>query len=211
MGFKMKIYLLRHAQSCANNLDYVCGHLDFPLSTHGHKQAAEISKKIDSIAFTKIFSSTLIRAISTIQYIQSGVPVVRCDELRECNNGYVSLLTLPILWEKDPRFEKPWLFPHLRYPGGESFFEMTNRIRSWFDRSMEEWQEDDVVLIVGHHGTVKTLYMHLLGMKLADYPDFELENCDCIFFEFTNGKVVNNTHIPFNMPQSKPLRLRVED
>ncbi|MDH6420909.1 broad specificity phosphatase PhoE [Polynucleobacter sphagniphilus] len=193
----MQIYLLRHGHSLANAMNLVCGSMDFELSDLGRVEAEIVSNKLSQVKFTKIYSSPLARAVATIRTLKSEVSATLCPELQECDNGHVSLLTLSDLWDREPRFKKPWLSPSLRYPGGECFSEMVDRITGWFMVASKNWSDEDIILIVGHHGTVKSIFMHLSHLTLADYPDFPLGNCDYIEFNLNQGVVVEKKHFIF--------------
>jgi broad specificity phosphatase PhoE len=193
----MELYLLRHGKSLANEQQLVCGSLDFPLSNKGKEQAAKICGEIKSIPFNHIYSSPLSRALDTIAGLESFVPVSIEEQLKELNTGDVSQLTLPELWARDSRFRKPWLSPELRYPGGETFIEMVSRISGWLRNKKEFWSENDKILIVGHEGTLRSIYLTLMQLQIEDYPDFVIGNCDYLYFETIDKTVSQFEHIKF--------------
>lgn len=196
----MEIYLLRHGASVANERMLVCGSADYPLSATGIEQAARVCRQLRRVPFSRIYSSSLSRALDTIAGL-AGREAIRIEsQLRELDAGEVSHITLPELWARDARFRRPWMSPDLRYPGGETFREMIQRISGWFDTQSQTWAEDEKVLIVGHEGTLRTIYSRLLGLSLADYPDFPIGNCDRLYFELGKGKILRHAHVALASP-----------
>lgn len=191
----MEIYLLRHGTSLANEKQLVCGSSDYALSGKGIEQASRVCQELRKIPFTRIYSSPLSRAINTIAELKSPVIVNIEDQVKELNTGDVSHITLPELWSRDERYRQPWLSPDLRYPGGETFREMVTRISEWYNTRATYWSDSDKILIVGHEGTLRSIYLNLMHLELADYPDFPIGNCDCLYFEKSDNKVIRFEHI----------------
>lgn len=191
----MELYLLRHGASVANERMLVCGSADYPLSLTGMKQAAIARRNLDLIAFDHIYTSSLSRAINTIAGMKQRTEIMIEEQINELDTGDVSHITLPDLWERDARFRRPWLSPDLRYPGGETFREMTTRISSWFESNFCSWGNQCKVLIVGHEGTLRTIYLRLMGLTLDNYPDFSIGNCDYLYFELSGADVHRYEHV----------------
>ncbi|WP_081979790.1 histidine phosphatase family protein [Dickeya chrysanthemi] len=186
----MELYLLRHGMSIANERNLVCGSSDYPLSIRGVEQASKVCKELENIAFSRVYSSPLSRAINTIAKLNNiKAPSIE-EEIKELNTGDVSHITLNELWSTDERFRKPWLFPDLRYPGGETFQEMVTRISGWYHRKSSDWQDNERVLVVGHEGTLRSIYLYLMGLDISNYPDFPIGNCDYLFFKLNHASVL---------------------
>jgi broad specificity phosphatase PhoE len=84
----------------------------------------------------------------------------------------------------------------MRYPEGECFREMVARMTGWYDRESKQWSSDDVVLVVGHEGTLRSILLRLLGLDLSTYPAFPIGNCDLLRATIDAGRPVTYTHIP---------------
>lgn len=193
----MNIYVLRHAQSVANQMKLVCGSRDFPLSEIGQEQAIKIQEHLSSFNFDKIYCSPLKRAVSTILNFKSK-NVVYEQSIKELDTGDYSEMILEKLWNYNACFRTPWLFPDLRYKNGETFREMTDRIGTWFKEEKKKWNQNDNILIVGHEGTLRTIYMVLNEFSLDDYPDFDIKNCDYLEFYIDNNQTKFN-HFKFSL------------
>ena len=194
----MEIYLLRHGVSTANERQLVCGASDYPLSEKGSQQAIDICVRLSEISFDRIYTSSLSRARSTIQYLNGSISKVVVDEIKELNTGTVSHLTLEDLWAFDIRYMRPWLTPNLRYPGGETFNEMVSRITQWYNKEVECWSDCEKILIVGHEGTLRSIYLKIFNLEMEKYPDFKIGNCDYLYFNILAGQLCDYKHIKFS-------------
>ena len=65
----MKLYLIRHGQTDWNIQGKIQGSHDIPLNDTGRAQAKLVAEGMDSRPVTKIFSSTLMRAVETARMI----------------------------------------------------------------------------------------------------------------------------------------------
>lgn len=201
----MEIYLLRHGESEANQHKLVCGALDYPLSKTGVDQAEGICRRLSGTRFDRIYTSALQRAIKTIECLDNQPKPAIETQLNELNTGDVSNITLPQLWEMDERFRSPWLSPDLRYPGGETFREMVERISSWFEKHLQSWGITEKILIVGHEGTLRSIYLKLMGLDLNSYPNFPIGNCDYLYFALSEGRLNQFEHVHFSQQQGAKL------
>jgi len=195
MDFKMEVYILRHAISIANEKNLVCGSRDYPLSETGIKQANRICNHLQKIPFTLGYSSPLSRSIDTIKYMKEKLQFNIVAEISEVDTGDASHMTFEKLWSLDNRYRSPWLHPYLRYPAGECFYEMINRIQSWFLNESNKWKENDIVLIVGHEGTLRSILLNLLNLKISEYPTFPIKNCDYFHLFITDGVLKEKKHL----------------
>lgn len=174
----MEIYLLRHGQSTANEQQLVCGAADYPLSDLGRKQASSVCKALNCLAFDRIYSSPLSRALDTIKELRTETPVTVVPELVELDTGDVSHITVSELWANDGRYRCQGLNPDHRYPNGECLNDMLARVQAWFENERKSWNQDDRVLISGHEGTVCGILHGLMELKVTHYPSFNIGNCE---------------------------------
>jgi broad specificity phosphatase PhoE len=193
----MEIYLLRHGTSTANERQLVCGASDYPLSEKGNRQAIEICAHLDRIVFNRIYTSPLTRAKNTISSLNANVVPVLVEEIKELDTGDVSHITLDELWASDIRYKRPWLTPELRYPGGENFNEMIARITRWYEEQLKIWTFDEKILIVGHEGTLRSIYMKIMRFSINNYPEFAIDNCDYLHFKNVSGSSFEVDHVKF--------------
>ena len=83
------IYIIRHAQSIANENGLFGGITDYELSKKGLEQAVDLSYRLKDINIDRIYSSPLKRAIQTIEPTarMMNKEIITIDELREINVG----------------------------------------------------------------------------------------------------------------------------
>jgi broad specificity phosphatase PhoE len=196
MDSEMEIYLLRHGVSTANEKRLVCGAADYPMSALGESQAKQVCRFLSDISFTHIYTSPLSRARKTLEHLVGSVPIVVEPDLVELNTGDVSHITLDELWARDQRYRQPWLTPALHYPGGESMNDMLARIGGWYEQKSREWRDSDIVLIVGHEGTLRVILHKLLKLEVSEYPAFPIGNCDHLHIKIDREQALTYCLVP---------------
>jgi len=72
---------------------------------------------------------------------------------------------------------------------------MVNRISHWFEAALKRWQENETILIVGHEGTLRAIFLCLFNLDLTNYPDFEISNCDHLYFKIQQNRIVHYEHV----------------
>jgi len=85
----MMICIIRHGQTELNNRQALQGRSDHPLNVRGVAQAetAAIRLRKRGIAFDRVYSSPLIRAVQTAQIVAPGVSVQTDERLIEMDYG----------------------------------------------------------------------------------------------------------------------------
>ena len=83
------IYLLRHGQTAMNRRMALQGRSDLPLNETGIAQARAVGQwfRQEGIAFRRVYSSPLGRAMETAALAAGDVPVLRDDRLLEMDYG----------------------------------------------------------------------------------------------------------------------------
>ena len=81
------IYVIRHGKTELNNAGVLQGRSDHPLNEEGIRQAEEAAAALKDIGFTHVFSSPLIRAVSTAKIIATGREIVIDERLIEMDYG----------------------------------------------------------------------------------------------------------------------------
>ena len=91
----VRLLLVRHGITRLHTGDRFWGSTDIALSNAGIKQAGQLRNRLSQEKLSAIYSSPLRRARSTAEIIAAGhkVEVTPCDDLCECNFGYIEGLT----------------------------------------------------------------------------------------------------------------------
>jgi probable phosphoglycerate mutase len=199
------IYLLRHAESVANEKGVLAGRSDVGLSKRGKLQALAIAKSLKELKLDGISVSPIKRCHETVSpYLASSsgknVPVEVNTDFQEMDYGTWSGRKLKILslkrdWRKIQNTPDKFTFPH-----GESFSEAWDRVSQGL-RNLAERFSGSKVLVVSHGDIIKMALAQTLGTELKQFQRIHVEPASLSAIElskkrvvlFTNRTVVNGT------------------
>ena len=121
------------------------------------------------------------------------VDVTTCAELQEINFGELEGLTFEEISRLYPEVTKLWAerSPKLKYPGGESVDQFSNRVSKFLGR-LKKHTPGETVLIVAHSGVLRTLVCQLLGIELHHRWQFRLDLASLSILEtHPQGAILN--------------------
>ncbi|MBI2831238.1 MAG: alpha-ribazole phosphatase [Chloroflexi bacterium] len=172
-----RLLLVRHGDTEFNSTRRFLGHTDIELSPEGLKQVRKLRDRLASEKIDLAYASDLKRAAMTARLISSGheLDIISSPELREINYGEVEGLTFDEISHRYPDVAKccvDWS-KDLKFPGGESFEEFTQRIGA-FSAKLKNATEQ-TILVVAHGGPLRVLLCYLLGMELRHWRQFQLD------------------------------------
>ncbi|HBK33460.1 TPA: hypothetical protein DEP34_01860 [Candidatus Uhrbacteria bacterium] len=167
---KFHLVLSRHTQTHWNAQCRYSGQADVPLDDTGILQADDLGEKLSSHSLLFIYSSDLIRAVSTAQAIAKKQKLriqVRTDmRLREVHAGEITGLTKT---DADLRFPAPHFSTHhtefdFRSIGGESALQVRGRLHDFF-HDLASTHHDLVmtgphILLMGHGSAFRHFLTH---------------------------------------------------
>jgi len=173
-----KLLLARHSNTELNSARMFVGHTDAELSTLGHRQAEKLRDRLTAEKVDFIYSSDLRRAVATAETIASRhhLDVITCPELREINYGKVEGLTFEEIKRLYPGVAElcvDWS-PRLKFPDGESFDELKQRVNKFLDRLTQHTPEQ-TILIVAHGGPLRLMVCSLLGIESQHWRKFRID------------------------------------
>lgn len=115
--------------------------------------------------FTKMITSDLKRAETTATILVEALqlPLEKESSLRETNNGDLAGMLNSEADQKFPRLYFRSLAMDEHYPNGESPREFYQRIKTWFQRFLQENDDSDETQIVVTHGGVINIIYHLVN------------------------------------------------
>ena len=164
-----KLLLVRHGETELNSAERYWGRTDVTLSAVGLRQAERLRDRLATEKINAVYSSDLRRSSLTAETIASRhkLEVITCPELREIDFGQLEGLTFDQISQLYPEVTRLWIerSPELKYPGGESIYQLNNRV-GVFMRRLEKHAEQETILIVAHSGVLRTLACQLLGIEL---------------------------------------------
>lgn len=180
----MKIYFTRHGETEWNSRNIICGITDIDLSPNGEKQAEALGERIKSERpqIARIITSPMKRAVHTSEIISgiTGIPVTDAENaLREWDYG---------TYEGKPRdvpgFKENKLEFGCRMPGGESVFDVVNRVYGFLDECPVRYGGENILLVC-HGGVCRVIETYYRDMTRKEFSEFFMGNCELRSFSPT--------------------------
>ena len=192
-----KIYLIRHGQTGHNSKGIVQGrYVNSRLNRKGHQQARAFFEAYRHFPFQKIYTSTLVRTIETVQpFLDKGIP-------HECHTGFdeiswgeseghpadghnnVQYHSIIQEW-KSGRLE-------LKIKGGESPLEVKMRQEEAINHVIS--QKEDLVLICMHGRAMRIMLSWLTDRHIREMDSFDHDNLSLYVLEYEDGRFRIITH-----------------
>ena len=149
----MKIYLIRHGKTEANEQHLYCGSTDLPLSDAGRAELQTIRYDIPNVRF---LTSGMKRTNETLHILFGDVPYQVDSRFREVDFGIFEMHSYQEL--KDTPEYQAWLTGDNEAnipPSGESGWQMKARVLE----ALSEIRED--TCIISHGGVIASIMEHL--------------------------------------------------
>ena len=164
------IYVVRHGETEWNAVNKVLGRTDLPLNDKGIKQANEIARSLKDKKIDVFLCSPLCRARQTADAISNeiGISYKIDDRLIEQDFGSFEGVN-----RFDAAYQKAKREYFVRYPGGESYFDMAARV---FPLIKE--LNGANALLVTHGGICRIIRSYFEDMGNEDFVQFSQENCE---------------------------------
>jgi alpha-ribazole phosphatase len=150
----MKLYLIRHGQTEANERLLYCGSTDLPLSENGVRVILELRNRgiYPEAAGCRRITSGLLRARQTFELIYGGLSYEVQPDFNEMSFGDFEMHSYEELLERPSYVE--WISgdnDKNRCPNGESGEDMRNRVLAALDKVIAERKD---TLLVCHGGVI---------------------------------------------------------
>ncbi len=183
-----RLVLVRHGRTSWNAVGRAQGHADVGLDDEGHAQAAATAPYLASLAPASLWTSDLLRARQTCEYVEqvSGL-VARADpRLREFDVGIRQGLTIPEFAERHPAEHASWeRGGHgSRLPGAETSADVADRVVPALTDVLGSVGAGQTAVVVTHGACLKVGVVGLLGWP----PDLDrslrgIDNCAWVTLE----------------------------
>jgi broad specificity phosphatase PhoE len=150
-----------HAISSDNEAGIATGWLEGQLSEEGRRLARRLGERRWGEWIDAVYTSDLGRAVETAEraFGDSGIPIRRDARLRECNYGSLNGgRVIEVERERIKRIDEP-------FPGGESYRQTVERVRSFLGDVALEHGSGRIV-VIGHSATRWALDHLLKGVPL---------------------------------------------
>lgn len=174
------LYFTRHGQTFWNVENKICGATDIPLTESGHRQAETLGRQIaeQRLPIDEILCSPLCRAYETARHISetTGIPMQADPRLREQNFGRFEATA-----RNGEEFQQAKRCFINHFDGGESMFQMAQRIYNLLDEIKNDPAEKNY-LLVAHNGIARVVCSYFQDMTNEEYASFGIDNCEILTF-----------------------------
>ena len=183
------IILVRHGEA-EKAKGRAIGQLDLPLSSTGKKQAEALAKSLSSQQIDYLYTSPLRRTRDTAAAIEQtcNQTAIPCPELAEINLGLWDGLSFEQIKKEFPsEYERRGKdIANYRPPEGESFADLTERVRNKFNKIIAD---DDHTIIVTHAGVIRVIMHIVLEIPLNNIFQFSPRHCRKTILKKSHGKL----------------------
>lgn len=155
------------------------------LSEAGEKQAREVADRLDGLPLAAVYSSPLERAVDTARPTgeRFGLAAAVREDLVECDFGEWTGQQLTEL-NKLPEWKTVQNAPsEFRFPGGESFTEMQERMVTALDDLVAR-HRGEVIACFSHADPLKTAIAHLSGTPLDSFQRISVDTASVSVAEY---------------------------
>lgn len=185
------IYLIRHANTVANQNMRFLGHMDSELSELGVEQVKKLAEFMKDHPVEKVYASPKKRAITTAGALSDNIKLE--DSLTEMNFGLLEGHTLE---EIKVQYKKEYdrLFSmgsEYLFPKGESIISFHERVKNGLYNILNS-SDEKVFAIVAHSGTIRCILSELLGQTYEYHWNFQIDNCSITKITYDNSFMVIN-------------------
>ncbi|MCU6669553.1 alpha-ribazole phosphatase [Enterobacteriaceae bacterium H4N4] len=185
----MRIFLVRHGQTAANESGLFYGSTDVPLTPLGVEQSTRVAGLLAQVSFSAALTSQLQRAQHTAQLI---VPLAERDpRLNEMDFGRWEMRHFSSIAAEEPDAWQLWVddWQNATPGDGEAFPRFAERVRAVADE-LSLRQEPGDMLIVAHQGVLSLLLTRWLGMPTASLWHFPFKQDAYTMVENRDGFMV---------------------
>lgn len=177
---KTEILLVRHGQTTWNVQGKFQGQSDSPLTEVGLQQAQAIAHRLRHETINHIYSSDLLRAYRTAQFIAAArgqQPIITDTRLRERHNGIFQGLSKAEIEVTYPDFYPDYALddPDFVVPEGESRTQVSQRGVAVIN-DLAQRHLGQRILVVTHGGLLGAILRYVLELPLTGKRRFTLSN-----------------------------------
>ncbi len=181
----MKIIIIRHPQTTANQKKIIYGKNDYPYTQPGFLQIEHVLKYVTTTTIPdriQVFSSPANRALGLAEPIAGSldVPLQIEERLGEMNFGIFEGLTHQEAEKKYPSVYEDFLerFELTCIPGGESYSDFQQRVHAFVKmvQTIEATDTVDTCIIVTHGAVIREMLEKILELNPGGSWKFQINN-----------------------------------
>lgn len=219
----IKLILVRHAATCANEKGELSGISECDLSETGKNQVEKLTDYLKYQTVDKIYTSSSTRTKKTIDLFAGykGIDISIKKNLNELDFGDFDGWKFKEIEEKFP-VEYLKLIKegnNYKFPNGESLIESYNRVSQELDSIIKDTLKLDTniseldnisselervnskksktIVICSHAGTIRNIVAYLISKDYKNHWNYKIDNASVSVVEIENGfsvlTMLNNT------------------
>ena len=185
-----RIVLVRHGRTEWNRIERFRGRADITLDYVGIKQAEAAAKRIKEWPISAVYSSPLRRSLSTAEIIAASMDlnVLSMPGIIDIDYGEWQGLSTEEVIARDSQLYSEWIEnpDKVKFPSGESFAEVRERVSKVVDSLIQQHEKESVVL-VSHKVICQILILSLLGLDNSHFWQITQDVCAMNLFEVRGG------------------------
>ncbi len=171
----MRIFIVRHGQTKWNLEKRAQYDKPVPLNKTGKTQASILAQNFKNVHLTHIYASPTVRTMQTARIIAKfhRLKVIAGISFIERNPGELVSLSETEIRQRIPDLEQQrvkngidWRPPG---KGGETIRELQKRVNLAFKNLLKKHNKDDVILLVTHAATIKSIVHNVHDGKPEDF------------------------------------------
>jgi len=184
----MKLFLIRHGRSIANEEKLVTGTTLDELSPEGLRQVADLKIWLRSVGVVadRYITSQWRRAQQTADILWPSEEWEINSEIGETDAGDVSEWRLKNFLLKYPEFYQS---SDACYPGGESHDQLNARSICWLNNLLKSSKRYEDVVLVAHSGPISCLLQCVVKVSMDRFPAFIPANASMSMIDFPHNSV----------------------
>ena len=187
----MKIHLIRHGKTLANEKKLYCGQTDLPLSENGTEEIIRLKNQGIYPSADIFYTSGLIRSEQTVDIIYGEVFRKAISDIAEFKFGLFEMKSYEEL--KDQEDYQAWITDetgNFQCPQGESKKQFEKRVIGGYNSIISEVsQSADCSVFVSCHGGVIVCIMEYLMPNIKNFYEWQPEPGRGYTLVYDSGKL----------------------
>lgn len=199
-----KIYLIRHAEAEGNYYRRIHGHYDSHITARGYQQIDALAQRFKNIELDALYSSDLIRTMTTAGAITRyhDLSIVPEPRLREVNMGVWEDRTWGNVGYDEPEQLARFSSDPAKWdiPGREDFYHLQDRIFSILTE-LADRHAGQTIAAVSHGMAIRSLVCKILGLAPENISQVPHGDNTCVaLLNFDKGRFTleyynDNSHL----------------
>ena len=206
MSETLEIVVARHGESKANAEARMQGRFDSPLNERGREQAHVLGTWLGrhGVDWHRAYCSPLLRARETAEIVvraANGKPAEIEPDLAEIAAGKLEGLSAEEITDQHPSYlaRKIDELGDFSEYGGESYFDVQERVKGLVDRLMAH-EAGHRLLLVGHGGFNFHLVKHLICLPVPRVCILRMDNCAATLIRIRHRRGTRIGEVVWHVP-----------